>query len=363
MEKQIAVLPGDGIGPEVTDAAREVLQAVADRFGHTFSYKKALLGGCAIDEVGTPLPEETLDVCRHADGILLGAVGGPKWDTLPGHLRPEKGLLGLRKGLNLFANLRPVTVYDSLSDASTLKNDVIDGVDLLIVRELTGGLYFGEPRERRGEGETEEVVDTLLYTRGEMRRIIRKAFELAMVRNKHVTSVDKANVLESSRMWREVANEVAQEFPEVTLEHMLVDNAAMQLIRRPKQFDVLVTENLFGDILSDEASMVTGSLGMLPSASLTSDGPGLYEPIHGSAPDIAGKGVANPLATIASCAMMLKYSFGLHEEAKTIEDAIEAVLKQGYRTADIAKPGKESSSTKAITDAVVEAIQASVDIS
>nr|3U1H_A Chain A, 3-isopropylmalate dehydrogenase [Bacillus sp. (in: firmicutes)]3U1H_B Chain B, 3-isopropylmalate dehydrogenase [Bacillus sp. (in: firmicutes)] len=355
MKKKIAVLPGDGIGPEVMEAAIEVLKAVAERFGHEFEFEYGLIGGAAIDEAGTPLPEETLDVCRGSDAILLGAVGGPKWDQNPSELRPEKGLLGIRKGLDLFANLRPVKVYDSLADASPLKKEVIEGVDLVIVRELTGGLYFGEPSERYEEGE-EAAVDTLLYTREEIERIIRKAFELALTRKKKVTSVDKANVLESSRLWREVAEEVAKEYPDVELEHMLVDNAAMQLIRNPRQFDVIVTENMFGDILSDEASMITGSLGMLPSASLSTDGLGLYEPVHGSAPDIAGKGIANPLATILSAAMMLRYSFGLEEEAKAIEKAVEKVLAEGYRTADIAKPGGKYVSTTEMTDEVKAAV-------
>ncbi|WP_017726689.1 3-isopropylmalate dehydrogenase [Halalkalibacterium ligniniphilum] len=357
MNKKIAVLPGDGIGPEVVASAISVLDEVANQFGHSFTYTYGKLGGKAIDEDGEPLPEKTIAICKESDGILLGAVGGPKWDGLPGHLRPEKGLLGLRKELELFANLRPVAIFDSLRKASSLKEEVIEDVDLLFVRELTGGIYFGEPRERRGAGEEEVAIDTLVYSRAEMRRIIRKAFELAKVRKNHVTSVDKANVLETSRMWREVAEEVAQEFPEVELEHMLVDNAAMQLIRQPKQFDVIVTENMFGDILSDQASMLTGSLGMLPSASLSSDGPGLYEPIHGSAPDIAGKGLANPLATISSAAMMLKYSFGLIKEGDAVEKAINEVLTNGYRTADICEDGKEPLSTEQMTKKVVDVLR------
>jgi 3-isopropylmalate dehydrogenase len=357
MKKHITVLPGDGIGPEVVQAAIKVLDAVAERFGHRFEYTYAKLGGVAIDECQTPLPEETIRLCQQSDSVLLGAVGGPKWDDLPGHLRPEKGLLGIRKELNLFANLRPVTAHASLTDSSTLKKEVIDGVDLMIVRELTGGLYFGEPRERREENGEQAVVDTLYYKRSEMERIIRRAFELAEVRRKKVTSVDKANVLESSRMWREVAVEVSKEYPHIELEHMLVDNAAMQLIRYPRQFDVIVTENMFGDILSDEASMLTGSLGMLPSASIGGEGPGLYEPIHGSAPDIAGQNKANPLATISSAAMMLKYSFGMIEEAEAIDNAVSRTLDAGWRTADIAQPGQRALSTTEMTEKVLEELE------
>lgn len=362
MEKKITVLPGDGIGPEVVKGAIAVLDTIAEKFGHKFEYTYAKIGGVAIDECNNPLPQETIDVCKASDGVLLGAVGGPKWDNLPGDMRPEKGLLGIRKELGLFANLRPVTAYDSLNDSSTLKEDVIRGVDLMIVRELTGGLYFGEPRERRElENGDLEVVDTLAYTKSEIERIIRRAFELAKVRSKKVTSVDKANVLESSRVWREVADEVAKDYPDIELEHMLVDNAAMQLIRYPKQFDVIVTENMFGDILSDEASMLTGSLGMLPSASIGSDGPGLYEPVHGSAPDIAGQNKANPLATIASAAMMLKYSFGMLEEAAIVDKAITDVLNAGWRTGDIAKPGEQILTTEEMTQKVIDAIVSSLE--
>lgn len=359
MKKNIAVIPGDGIGPEVVKSTTQVLDAIAEKFGHEFVYTYAKLGGKAIDEDNTPLPDETLEICKNSDGILLGAVGGPKWETLPGDMRPEKGLLRLRKELNLFANLRPVTAHDSLIDSSTLKKEVVEGVDLMILRELTGGLYFGEPRERREEDGELAVVDTLHYKRSEIERIIRQAFELAKVRRKKVTSVDKANVLESGRVWREVAIEIGQEYPDIELEHLLVDNAAMQLIRDPKQFDVMVTENMFGDILSDEASMLTGSLGMLPSASIGSEGPGLYEPIHGSAPDIAGQGKANPLATIASAAMMLKYSFGLIDEANAIDNAISKVLNDGHRTGDIAKKGETILTTEQMTEKVIEAIKAS----
>mgnify|MGYP001406829015 CR=1 FL=1 len=355
MEIKVAVLPGDGIGPEVAESAIKVLEKIADKYGHKFEFTEGLIGGCAVDEKGTPLPDETLEMCRSSDAILLGAVGGYKWDKLPSDLRPEKGLLKLRKALDLFANLRPVTVFDSLAHASTLKYDVVSGVDLMIVRELTGGLYFGRPSERRGENQ-DSVVDTLEYTRYEIERIVRKGFELAQVRRKKLTSVDKANVLESSRMWREIVDEIAPEYPDVEYEHRLVDDAAMQLIRNPKQFDVIVTENLFGDILSDEASMLAGSLGMLPSASLSQDGPGLYEPVHGSAPDIAGQGKANPLAMILSAAMMLKYSFQLDEEAKAIERAIIQVLDAGFRTPDIAESDSKVVSTKEITEKVVEAL-------
>lgn len=349
---RIAVLPGDGIGKEVTKGAVEILKAVATRFEHEFEFVYGLIGGEAIDQKGTPLPDETLDMCRQSDAVLLGAVGGPKWDQNPPHLRPEKGLLAIRKEMNLFANLRPVKFYDSLIDSSPLKEDVIKDVDLLIVRELTGGLYFGKPSGRRVENGEEMAVDTLLYKREEINRIVTTAFELARKRKKKVTSVDKANVLESSRMWREIAEEVSHDFPDVELEHMLVDNAAMQLIRNPKQFDVLVTENMFGDILSDEASMLTGSLGMLPSASLSTSGPSLYEPIHGSAPDIAGQNKANPIATILSSAMMLRLSFGLHEEANAIEKAVQQVLASGYRTADVAKKGQRVVSTKEMVDEI-----------
>ncbi|WP_368503620.1 3-isopropylmalate dehydrogenase [Alkalihalophilus sp. As8PL] len=354
MKKTIAVLPGDGIGPEVVKAALKVLDQIAEQYQHQFEYSYADIGGVAIDQHQTPLPQRTLDTCRQSDAILLGAVGGPKWDQLPSHMRPEKGLLQLRKSLQLFANLRPVTCYESLLEASPLKPERIKGVDFVIVRELTGGIYFGEPRERRYDNDEELAIDTLTYTRKEIERIVRKGFELAQVRKKKVTSVDKANVLESSRLWREVVDEVAKEYPEVSYEHMLVDNAAMQLIRQPTYFDVMVTENMFGDILSDEASMLTGSLGMLPSASLSAIGPSLYEPIHGSAPDIAGENKANPLATISSLAMMLKYEFGLEEEAKALDEAIESVLQKGIRTADLVSAGVEYHSTEAVTNEVIE---------
>lgn len=356
MKKNIAVLRGDGVGKEVVKGAIEVLKAIAEQYNHDFSFQHALIGGTAIDKEGTPLPADTLEVCKHSDAVLLGAVGGPKWDQNPPHLRPEKGLLQIRKALNLYANVRPVTCFNSLLDASPLKREIIENVDFVIVRELTGGLYFGKPSGRKIENGEETVVDTLSYKRVEMEKIIEKSFEMASARRGKVTSVDKANVLESSRMWREVAEEVGKRYPDVELEHMLVDNAAMQLIRNPRQFDVIVTENMFGDILSDEASMLTGSLGMLPSASLSSNGPSLYEPIHGSAPDIAGKDIANPVATILSAAMMLRLSFGMEEEARAVERAVDQVLAAGYRTADIVQFPRKSISTTEMTERIKEAL-------
>ncbi|WP_174729750.1 3-isopropylmalate dehydrogenase [Mesobacillus harenae] len=352
MKKRIAVLPGDGVGKEVARGAIEVLQAVGERFGHQFYFSYGRIGGVSIDQDGTPLPDETIELCKDSDAVLLGAVGGPKWDSLPGHLRPEKGLLKIRKELNLYANLRPTSYYPSLADSSPLRKEIIEGVDILMVRELCGGLYFGKPSERRQQGDKETVVDTLYYEKTEMERVIRLAFELAEKRSKKVTSVDKANVLESSRMWRETAEEVAKDFPEVALEHMLVDNAAMQMIKNPRQFDVVVTENMFGDILSDEASVLTGSLGMLPSASISTDGPYLYEPIHGSAPDIEGKNIANPIAMILSAAMMLRISFGLEQEAEAVENAVKEVLEGGGRTSDIAAKGKKNVSTTEMVEEI-----------
>jgi 3-isopropylmalate dehydrogenase len=330
--KKIAILPGDGIGPEVMEGAIQVLQFIGERYNHSFELEKGLIGGIAIDQKGTPLPEETLALCQTSDAVLLGAVGGPKWDQNPSHLRPEKGLLGIRKALGLFANLRPVMIQKALIKASPLKRSVIESVDLMIVRELTGGIYFGEPS---GMVDEDTVVDTLRYTREEIKRVVKAAFELAKKRRHHLTSVDKANVLESSKLWRQIVEEVAKSYPDVQVNHVLVDAAAMKLIQDPGQFDVMVTENLFGDILSDEASMLTGSLGMLPSASLRSDEFGLYEPVHGSAPDIAGQDKANPLAMLLSVAMMLRYSFNLPKEAQALEEAIETVLQQGYRTFDL----------------------------
>lgn len=335
MEYTLAVIKGDGIGPEIVDGALMALDAVARRFSHTFRYKEVLMGGAALDTAGVPLPRETIEVCKDSDGVLLGAVGGPKWDGVAAELRPEAGLLALRSALGLYANLRPAVVYDSLMEASPLKETVLeDGVDIMVVRELTGGIYFG----RRGGDET-RAFDTEEYSAYEIERIARRAFDAAMLRKKRVVSVDKANVLASSKLWRKVVRDVAKDYPEVALSHMYVDNAAMQLALNPSQFDVLVTANMFGDILSDLAGAITGSIGMLASASLADDGPGLYEPIHGSAPDLAGRDAANPCAAILSAAMLLRLSLGLTEEADAVECAVKAVLKQGIRTADIAQDG------------------------
>lgn len=340
MDFKVAVMPGDGIGPEIIDQAKVVLEKIGEKYGHKFNYEEVLLGGVAYDKTGTPIPQETIDVCLKSDAVLLGAVGGYKWDELPGELRPEAGLLGIRKALGLFANLRPALLYKALKDASPLKQEIIgDSLDICIVRELTGGIYFGERGRLTTESGEEAAYDTEKYSVSEIERIARVAFEIARKRNKLVTSIDKMNVLESSRLWREVVVRVAADYPDVELKHLLVDNAAMQLVVNPKQFDVIVTSNMFGDILSDEASMLTGSIGMLPSASLAEGKLGLYEPSHGSAPDIAGQDKANPLATILSAAMMLRYSFDLEEEAKAIEAAVEKVLEDGYRSADIASPG------------------------
>lgn len=335
MEAQLVLLPGDGIGPEVVAEGRRVLEAVMDRFGHGFEFEEHLIGGIAIDETGEPLPEATLDACRRADAVLLGAVGGPRWDDPEARVRPEQGLLGLRRGLGLFANVRPIRVYPSLEAISPLRSERLRGVDIVIVRELTGGLYFGQPRFHDRLHGQRRAVDTLEYTQTEIERVVRLAFCLARSRRKKVVSVDKANVLESSRLWRLIASEVAGEFPDVALEHQLVDSAAMRLITSPASFDVLVTENMFGDILSDEASVLTGSLGMLPSASLGEASLGLYEPVHGSAPDIAGRGVANPLGTILSTALLLRHSLQLEDEARAVEAAVEAAVSSGARTADL----------------------------
>lgn len=335
MEYKLAVIPGDGIGPDVVEQTLLVLDKVGEKFGHTFHYNKVLAGGCAIDATGACLPQETIDVCKASDAVLLGAVGGWKWDTLPGDQRPERALLGLRKALGLFANLRPALLFEQLADASPLKPEILaGGLDIVVVRELTGGIYFGE----KGFKDTDlgpAAYDVEQYAEEEVRRIAKVAFDMAMKRSKHVTSVDKANVLESSRLWRRVVAEVAQDYPEVTLDNLYVDNAAMQLVRNPRQFDVIVTSNIFGDILSDEASQITGSIGMLPSASLAKGNFGMYEPVHGSAPDIAGQDKANPMATILSAAMMLRYTFGLLQEADAVENAVKAVLDQGYRTPDL----------------------------
>lgn len=356
MRFRVAVLPGDGIGPEVIAQATRVLAAAGRRFGHEFQLQEGLIGGIAYDATGQPLPPATLELCRSSDAVLLGAVGGPKWDNLPVHLRPEAGaLLPLRKALDVYANLRPAMVFPALADASTLKREVVEGLDILVVRELTGGLYFGEKRREEIPG-GQRAVDTLVYTTEEIRRVARRAFELARRRRKKLTSVDKANVLESSRLWREVVSELAKDYPDVELNHMLVDNCAMQLVRNPKQFDVILTENLFGDILSDQAAQLVGSLGMLPSASL-GDGVGLYEPVHGSAPDIAGRQLANPIAAILSVALMLRYSFGLEEAALAVERAVAAVLEEGYRTADIMEPGKKQVGTLEMGRLIAEKVE------
>lgn len=335
MTYNIAVLSGDGIGPEIMEEALKVLNAVGKKHGLDFNFNKALIGGCAYDEYKTPLPQETIDVCKNSDAVMLGAVGDWKYDVLPPEVRPEKALLGIRKALNLFANLRPAIVYDELTSSSPLRPEIVSGVDIMIVRELTGDVYFGTPRGIE-EIDGEKVgYNNMIYKESEIERIAHVAFQTAMKRNKRLCSVDKANVLDVSRLWREVMERVAKEYPEVELSHMYVDNAAMQLIRAPKQFDVIVTGNIFGDILSDEASMLAGSLGMLPSASLSDSKIGMYEPIHGSAPDLRGQNVVNPIATILSAAMMLKYSFGLNEIHDEIETAVKSVLKAGYRTKDI----------------------------
>jgi 3-isopropylmalate dehydrogenase len=353
MNYKIAVIKGDGIGPDIVDQALKVLNKVGEKYNHTFEYTEVLAGGVALDATGVPLPDETVKVCKESDAVFLGAVGGPKWDTLPGHMRPEQALLGLRGELELFANIRPAMMYKELADACPIKTEVIgeDGLDLVVVRELTGGIYFGE----RGEADTKMgkgAYDTMLYTEEEVRRIAKVAFEIALKRNKKVTSVDKANILDNSRLWRKVVTEVAKEYPEVEVNHLYVDNTAMQLVINPKQFDVILTGNMFGDILSDEASMITGSIGMLPSASLGSSKLGMYEPIHGSAPDIAGKDLANPIATVISAAMMLRYSFDLEEEAKAIESAVEKVLEEGYRTGDIYSQGTTKVGTDKMGDLI-----------
>jgi len=339
---KITVLPGDGIGPEVVKQAIEVIKAVEKKYGYGFELQEASIGGCAIDRYGVPLPEKTLEQCKDSDAVLLGAVGGYKWDNLPGNIRPEAGLLGIRAGLGLFANLRPAVIYGSLKSASPLRADIVkDGIDIMVVRELTGGIYFGDRGRTTTEKMGDAAYDTEMYSTVEVERIVRLAFETARKRKKLLTSVDKANVLESSRFWREVVIRISADYPDVTLNHMYVDNAAMQLVRNPMQFDVIVTTNMFGDILSDEASMITGSIGMLPSASLGEGSLGLYEPIHGSAPDIAGQDKANPIATILSLAMMMKYSFGLDEVSKDIESAVVNVLEKGYRTGDIYSEGTQ----------------------
>ena len=354
MKKHICVMPGDGIGPEIVAEALRVLDAAAQKFDHAFSTANALIGGSAIDATGVPLPDSTIEACKKADAVLLGAVGGPKWDSLDPAIRPEKGLLGIRKALGLFANLRPATLFPELAGACLLRPDIVgNGLDLIVVRELTGGIYFGKPAGTEVRDGKRTGWNTMIYNEDEIARIAHVAFQAARKRRKKVCSVDKANVLDVSRVWREVVIEVSRLYPDVELSHLYVDNAAMQLVRDPSQFDVIVTGNLFGDILSDEASVITGSIGMLPSASLGSSQPGLFEPIHGSAPDIAGQGKANPLATILSVAMMLRHAFDLGAEADAIESAVHKTLQAGFRTGDIMEEGKTLLSTREMGDQVI----------
>ena len=362
MNYTIAVIAGDGVGVEIVPQALRVLETVGSRFGHTFDFTHVLMGGCALDVTGSPLPQETIDACLASDSVLLGAVGGPKWDNVPSDLRPESGLLTLRSAMGLYANIRPAILFESLKSASPLRADIVDqGIDMVIVRELTGGIYFGKRGRIIGEGDSEgsvEAYDTECYSEEEVRRIAKVAFETAMIRGKKLTSIDKANVLESSRLWREVTHEVAKDYPEVEVGDMLVDNAAMQLVRNPSQFDVILANNIFGDILSDEAAMITGSIGMLGSASMGDTKRGLFEPIHGSAPDIAQRDIANPIATILSAAMMLKYSFGLFEESASIERAVDAVLAAGIRTCDIQDASTtETVGTNQMGESICKAIE------
>ena len=358
VSKKILILPGDGIGPEIVAEAEKVLNVLQSAYGFDMVIEHGLIGGSAVDAAGKPLPDETLTLAESSDAVLLGAVGGPKWEAIDRPLRPERGLLSIRSALGLFANLRPAILYEALAKASSLKHDVVAGLDIMIVRELTGGIYFGEPRgiDTNADG-LRQGINTLIYNEAEIERIAHTTFKIARQRNRRVCSVDKANVLEATELWREVMTTVAGEYPDVSLEHMYVDNAAMQLVRNPKQFDVIATTNMFGDILSDLASMLTGSIGMLPSASLNNEGKGMYEPVHGSAPDIAGKNIANPLATILSVAMMLRYSFGETELALKIDKAVENVLSSGLRTADIYVDGTKKVSTSEMGDAVVAALQ------
>ena len=361
MDFKVGVIAGDGIGPEITREAQKVLDKVGEVYGHKFNYTPILMGGCSIDVHGVPLTDEAVDACKASDSVLMGSIGGntstSPWYKLEPSKRPEAGLLGIRKALGLFANLRPAVLYDELRGACPLKKEIsAKGFDMLIMRELTGGLYFGERKTIEENGQ-QKAIDTLTYTESEIRRIAIKGFEAAMKRRKKVTSVDKANVLDSSRLWRKVVNEVSKDYPEVELEHMLVDNCAMQIVRDPSQFDVILTENMFGDILSDEASMVTGSIGMLSSASQNETKFGLYEPSHGSAPDIAGKDIANPIATILSAAMMLRFSFDLEKEADAVENAVKQVLKDGYRTVDIMSEGKSQVGCKQMGDLIAERVR------
>jgi len=360
----IAVLPGDGVGPDVTDEARRVLDEVGSRFGHRFNYKQGFIGGISIDKFGTALPQATIDICRKCDAVLLGAVGGPKWDDPRAATRPEDGLLAIRKELKLFANLRPVRMFKVLENATSLKPEVVRKVDMMVVRELTGGLYFGRPKRRWSTSRGRRAVDSMVYTEKEIERILRVGFELALSRRRKLTSVDKANVLESSRLWRQIAGEIAGEYPSVSVDNMLVDACAMRLIRDPAYFDVIVTENMFGDILTDEASMLAGSMGMLPSASLagipagkSSHAFGLYEPIHGSAPDIAGQDLANPIAAILSAGMMLHYSLGLSKEAAAVEKAVLKVLDDGHRTRDILTAGMKQTGTQGMGKVIAHEIE------
>ena len=357
MNSHIVTLPGDGIGPDVTNEAVRVLKNIAEKFGHQFTFEKQLIGGIAIDETGSALPDETLRACLNADAVLLGAVGGPKWDDPRAKTRPEDGLLAIRKGLGLFANLRPVKPHPALAFASPLREEKIRGVDFIVVRELTGGLYFGKPKERRTENGHVSAVDTMEYHDYEIRRIVDLGFKLAQARKKKLASVDKANVLASSRLWREIATEMRSDYPEVKLDHVLVDTAAMRLVTAPASFDVIVTENTFGDILTDEAAVLVGSMGLLPSASLGEGTRGLYEPIHGSAPDIAGKGIANPLGSILSAAMLLRHSLKLENEAQAIERAVDEMLNEGCRSADIAREGERVLNTTEMTDEVIKRVR------
>ena len=367
MKARIAVVGGDGIGPEVTAEGVKVLGAIADRFGHEFEFVTAAVGGNAMDDYGTPLPDESMETVLASDAVLLGAVGGPKWDDPAAESRPEDGVLGLRKKLGLFANLRPVKVYPQLVHSSPLRPERLEGVDFVIIRELTGGLYFGKPKKRWNTSRGRRAVDSLKYTEQEIERVARVGFELARTRRNRLHSLDKMNVMQTSRLWREIVTELADEYPDVEAIHMLADNAAMQIVTNPDVFDVIVTENTFGDILSDEAAVIGGSMGMLPSASLTrvpsanarprrGGKPDLYEPIHGSAPDIAGMGIANPLASILSSAMLLRWTFGLHEEADTVETAVEAILDEGYRTREIANDGDETLDTREMGDLIASRI-------
>jgi len=353
---KIAVLKGDGIGPEVVNSALRVLKRLGELSGVSFEFEEGLIGGIAIDRKGEPLPQEALELCLKADAVLLGAVGGPKWDNLPTSKRPEKGLLQIRKALDLYANLRPAKVYEPLISASPLKEEVVRGTDFIVIRELTGDVYYGEPRGIFVENGKRVGINTMKYTEDEIRRVVKKAFEVALKRRKKLTSVDKSNVLEVSGLWRDIVEEEKKNYPDVEVEHLYVDNCAMQIVRRPSSFDVIVTGNIFGDILSDEAAVITGSLGMLPSASL-GEKYALYEPVHGSAPDIADKGIANPIATILSTAMMLRYSFNLEKLANTIEKAVELTLQKGYRTPDIHSEGCVKVGTEQMTDAIINSLE------